>query len=188
MKQKSMLKPILLAGALVLLLAGAGFAYNALQKRYTPPQSSLGSSSQNSSPKAAPDFTVQTLDGESVKLSSFKGKPTIVNFWASWCGPCKMEMPDFEALYKQYGDQVNFVMVNLTDGMRESVDVADSFIKQQGYTFPVYFDTEQEAAYTYGINSIPMTYVLDKEGNFYGVQKGVIQKQAVEDAILALLK
>ncbi|MBP3544577.1 MAG: TlpA family protein disulfide reductase, partial [Lachnospiraceae bacterium] len=68
----------------------------------------------------APDFTVIDAEGNEVKLSDMRGKPVVVNFWASWCGPCKMEMPEFEEVYKELGDEVHFMMVNLTDGWQET--------------------------------------------------------------------
>ena len=92
----------------------------------------------------APDFTVYDADGNEVHLSDFRGKPVVLNFWASWCGPCKMEMPDLEKAYQEYGDQIQFMLVDLTDGSQETVEKASAFIKEQGYTFPVFYDTAME--------------------------------------------
>ena len=113
----------------------------------------------------APDFTVVDMDGNSVKLSDFRGKPVVVNFWASWCGPCKMEMPDFNDVYHEYGDDVVFMMVNMTDGGQETLESAKKFINSQPYDFPVYFDVNMEAAIGYGVSAIPMTFFIDDEGN-----------------------
>jgi thiol-disulfide isomerase/thioredoxin len=119
---------------------------------------------QNISGQVAKDFTVIDVNGKEVSLSDFKGKPVVVNFWASWCPPCKEEMPYFNELYKELGDEVQFMMVDLVDGSRETVDAAKAFIKENGYEFPVYFDTDQEAAIAYGIYSIPTSIFIDAEG------------------------
>ena len=79
----------------------------------------------------APDFTVYDLEGNAYKLSDFRGKPVLLNFWASWCGPCQMEMPDFQKFYETHGDKVNFVIVNLTDGQQETVESASAFIAEK---------------------------------------------------------
>ncbi len=127
----------------------------------------------------APDFTVEDLSGKKHKLSDFRGKPVILNFWASWCGPCKMEMPDFEELYNEYGDKIHFLMVNMTDGYQETKEKATAHIDSEGYTFPVYYDTNMEAAYAYGVSSIPATYFIDSEGYpvVYGV--GALDKETL---------
>lgn len=114
--------------------------------------------------ETAPDFTMTDASGEEVKLSDFFGKPVVLNFWASWCGPCKSEMPHFEEAYQKYGEDINFVIVNLTDGARETVETASDFIEEQGYTFPLYFDTNTEGAMTYGTYSIPVTYFIGADG------------------------
>lgn len=114
--------------------------------------------------ETAPDFTMTDASGEEVKLSDFFGKPVLLNFWASWCGPCKSEMPHFEDAYQKYGEDINFVIVNLTDGARETVEAASDFIEEQGYTFPLYFDTNTEGAMTYGTYSIPVTYFIGADG------------------------
>lgn len=135
----------------------------------------------------APDFTVYDLDGNPVKLSDFRGKPVILNFWASWCGPCKAEMPDFEEAYLEYGDEIHFVIVNLTDGRSETVETASGYIAQQGYTFPVYYDTDMDAAYAYQISSIPMTIFLDANGVIVNGQIGMLDAETLQQNIDTLL-
>ena len=137
--------------------------------------------------EAAPDFTVYDIDGNACKLSDFQGKPVILNFWASWCGPCKSEMPDLEDAYQEYGDQIHFLTVNLTDGSTETVETASAYISQQGYTFPVYYDTGMDAASVYGINAIPMTYFLDAEGNFVYQVTGMMSAEVLQGGIDMLL-
>lgn len=177
---------ILLAVLLVILIGGAGFFYNKLSSAYktdtltetsqaaeNETESEETEDSQTSSEETdsgenaaetAPDFTMTNASGEEVKLSDFFGKPVILNFWASWCGPCKSEMPHFEDAYQKYGEDINFVIVNLTDGVRETVENASDFIEEQGYTFPLYFDTNTEGAMTYGTYSIPVTYFIGADG------------------------
>ena len=130
-----------------------------------------------------PDFTVYDAAGSAVTLHSFFGKPVVLNFWASWCGPCKSEMPDFQKAYEAYGNDIHFVMVNLTDGGRETVEKAQSFIDQQGYTFPVYFDTDVDAAMTYGVASIPTTYFIGADGSPVAWGQGALNAATLERGI-----
>lgn len=131
----------------------------------------------------APDFTVYDLEGNQVHLSDFIGKPIILNFWASWCGPCKMEMPDFNAAYMNYEDKIEFLMINMTDGSRETLETASSFIEEAGYTFPVYFDTDYDAAITYSASSLPTTYFIDSEGTLIAHAKGAIDADTLQKGI-----
>lgn len=136
----------------------------------------------------APDFTVYNAENKSVRLSELKGKPVIINFWASWCPPCKGEMPDFEDAYKEYGDQIQFMMINLTDGAQETVASASEYIKSQGYTFPIYYDTDISAAMAYGTSSIPASYFIDTDGNLAAYAVGMIDRTALETGIGMILK
>ena len=122
----------------------------------------------------APDFKVYDAEGNAVNLSDYFGKPIILNFWASWCGPCQREMPDFEEAYKEYGEEVQFLMVNSTAGSRETLETAQKFIEDNGYSFPVLFDTEANAAMAYGVNSLPNTFFIDGEGHAIARVRGII--------------
>ena len=135
----------------------------------------------------APDFTVYDLEGNAYKLSDFRGKPVLLNFWASWCGPCQMEMPDFQKFYETHGDKVNFVIVNLTDGQQETVESASAFIAEKGYTFPVYYDTDIDAAMKYGVSAVPVSYFIDAEGYFVAWAQGAMDAQMLQQAMDMLL-
>ena len=136
----------------------------------------------------APDFSMFDIDGNEIKLSDFRGKPVILNFWASWCGPCKAEMPDFEEAYKTYGEDIQFLMVNLTDGTSETVESALGYIWSQEYTFPVYYDISVEGAMKYNVRAIPVTFFIDAEGAMKAFNEGMITADVLEDNIAALLK
>lgn len=142
---------------------------------------------EETKPPQAPDFTVYTSDKTPVKLSDFFGKPVVLNFWASWCGPCKMEMPDFENEYLESGDNVNFLMINVTGG-RETLQSASDFISQKGYTFPVFYDLDNIAASTYQAYSIPTTYFIGSDGSVVTYAVGAIDAETLQRGIDMITK
>lgn len=138
--------------------------------------------------ESARDFTMLDQNKKSVKLSDNYGKPIVLNFWASWCPPCRSEMPSFDKLYKEKGDVINVMMVNLTDGYRETTDAAEAFTEKNGYSFPVFFDTEIEGANGYGIMSIPTTVFIYADGTIMGTYMGAMNEDTLNTYANALLE
>ena len=183
----------LLAVALTVLLAVvAAAAYKYLTSVTTVPPSPPDNTSappaggRTGAPgnrNAAPDFTVTDGGGNRVSTADLSGKPVILNFWATWCPPCRSELLAFDKLYRQYGNEVSFMMIDLTDGYRETVEGVKKFISENGYTFPVYYDTEGSAAEAYNVSSIPFTVAVGRNGNIVGTHLGAMSEAALEKLI-----
>ncbi|MGO0883682.1 cytochrome c biogenesis protein/redoxin [Clostridioides difficile] len=133
------------------------------------------------------DFTLTDQYGKTHKLSDYEGKVVFLNFWATWCPPCKEEMPHIEQLYKDYKKNNEDVVIlgvaspNLgREGSREHVI---NFLKDEGYTFPVVLDEDGELAYQYGINAFPTTFIIDKEGYVTQYIPGAMNKETMKSFI-----
>jgi thiol-disulfide isomerase/thioredoxin len=173
----------------VLLLMVSYITYTLLLPQNKPSDSSSPTTTAENSKKKAPDFTVIDANGNNVKFSDLLGKPIIINFWASWCPPCKAEMPDYEEAYQNYSNKgIVFMMINMTDGQRETVDIAKKFLKENNYKFDVYFDVNSDAANIYGISSIPDSIFIDKTGNIINAYVGAVDKATIQKNIDLLLK
>lgn len=190
---------VLLLAIFIVLLAGSAIAYQALKgkgqtdqlqqaaKETTKEKESEDSSSSNdeesSSPMQAPDFTVYDGAGNEVTLHSLFGKPMVLNFWNSNCPPCKQEMPEFEEVYQNRKEEIAFVMIDTVGFMGETLEAGKQYVAEEGFTFPVYYDTSQDAVYTYGVSAFPTTYFLDKDGNVITGAQGAIDKATLEKGI-----
>jgi len=120
----------------------------------------------------APNFTLRNLQGEAVSLSQFRGKKVILNFWASWCTPCKMEMPHFQTLWARYNPGADFVILSVAGSQSEET-IIRNFITDGNYTFTVCLDPNGDAFNKYELSSIPKTYFIDKDGVIRRIQQGM---------------
>ncbi len=120
----------------------------------------------------APNFTLKNLNGEDVSLSQYRGKKVILNFWASWCTPCKIELPHFQTLWNKYNPGADFVILTVA-GSQSEEPVIRSFITNGGYTFTVCLDPGEEAFNKYDLTSIPKTFFIDKDGVIRRIQQGM---------------
>ncbi|KEO82111.1 TlpA family protein disulfide reductase [Tumebacillus flagellatus] len=124
----------------------------------------------------APAFALQSLEGGNavVKLDDLKGKPAVVNFWASWCGPCRSETPDLQATYEKYRDQVQFYAINLTS--QDAVQNASKFLQELKISIPVLKDSDGAAQRAYLVTSVPTTFIIDSNGVIRERREGALNK------------
>lgn len=169
--------------AVVVLIALLGVAIvQAMDKKAEPENASQEAANMGGLKVGAkaPDFELKTLAGDTVKLSDLKGKKVMLNFWATWCPPCKAEMPAMEEFHKEAGDDVVILAVNIDPHL----DVK-AFVDENGITFPIPLDAEDKVNETYQVLSIPTTYFIDTKGNignkFIGAMNLDAMKQYTKD-------
>lgn len=121
--------------------------------------------------KPAPDFTLNTLDGNPLTLSDLKGKKVILNFWATWCPPCKDEMPHFQEYYEKYAEEDNVEIVAVNYTLNDKMASVENFVKSYDLTFPVLLMEEEDVRETYKVYTLPSTFFINS--------KGVIEKQVL---------
>lgn len=167
--------------AFVLAIVAAVIAYNGLSTQTDPSQDTptVTTAPSGTVDRTAPDFTVLDREGHAVKLSDLRGKPVVLNFWATWCGYCLTELPAFEDAYREHGDEVAFMMIDATDAVRETEEVVERFLAQHGYTFPVYYDTTAEASRAYSAYSIPLTVFIDRNGQVVYTRPGAMSASQI---------
>ncbi len=193
-------RTILLAALVVLALACAALLYRSqtapVHEQTAAPAVSTAAqmdtageegsdpvSAADTDAELATDFSVYTYEGESVRLSDFFGKPIVLNFWATWCPPCRMEMPCLEDAYVRYGEDVVFMLVDVTDGQQDTSETVQAFIEENGYSFPVYLDPMLDATRAYSVYSIPMTVFIDTQGAVQSTHVGSMTAEKLEAGI-----
>lgn len=167
----------LLIGAGLLLGLGLGlvilFGFDFVQasmieKEKTPEAAQVGA--------LAPDFELQNIQGETVRLSEYRGKPVLVNFWATWCAPCKLEMPNFQKYYARYPGRFEILAIEYN----ESQDTVERFVEDMGLTFAVLSDPDAKVHALYRFLGYPTTYVIDSEGILRFQHVGLMNESTLE--------
>lgn len=173
------MKKIAIILGLLLLIGGSTYTvYNYNKSQVSNPNNTITNENSSSEKKLndnfksdtalrisktkAMDFKLKDLNGKEVSLSDYKGKKVFLNFWATWCPPCKAEMPEMETLYQETKDSD---LVILAVNLDEDKDTVQKFISSNKYNFPVLLDTDNIVASKYGVVSIPTSFFIDKEGN-----------------------
>ena len=162
-------------GALLVLVVLGALVFGQRKADADAPDSDAQSGS-------APNFTVTDTSGKTVDLSDFQGKPVVINFWATWCKYCVMEMPDFNKAHQEYPDVV-FLMVNVTDGVYETPDKAKAYVEQEGYSFDIYFDIAGQAVKAYDVKGYPTTVFINANGDVVSQKSGMISYETLVQGI-----
>lgn len=187
------MKKVILALVLIVVLAGAFYEVkhfntstsnnqNVSQQRTSTSNSGTSSPQINSNAfnSKAIDFKLKDLNGKDVSLSNLKGKRVFLNFWASWCPPCRGEMPDIEKLYEETKDS-DLVIIAINLG--EDKDTARSFINKNNYKFNVLLDSDEDVAQKYSITSIPTSFFIDKNGTIVAKKIGAMSYEEMKDYV-----
>jgi peroxiredoxin len=168
MKDKRTILRIIVLGVIVIALGSAFYTAYSNDKSIA----AVGN--------VAPDFTLTNLEGKQVSLSDMRGKGVFINFWATWCGPCKREMPLMEKQYQEMKDQgIEILAVNIA----ESNVAVSSFIDRLGVTFPVLLDSNPDRIVTqrYGVGALPASFFVDKDGNIAGHYVGEMNESILKE-------
>ena len=136
---------------------------------------------------AASEMELIDVNGEPVTLSSFLGKPVVINFWAAWCPWCIYEFPAYEKLYQEYGDRVQFIMADLCDGSYETEETAMAYIAESGYTFPIFFDKKDQSYYNFGYTGIPASVFINADGVIVAAHVGAMDENSIRTALESIL-
>lgn len=134
------------------------------------------------------DFSALDEEGNMVSLADYFGTPIVVNVWATWCPPCRAELPFFDAAAEKYDGQIRFMMIDLTDGSTDTVESATAFIRDENsFSFPLYFDVDFSAVQAYQINAIPVTLFIRADGSLLHQQIGGMDEATLDGYIQQLL-
>jgi len=170
---------IILPVVLILALLVTGCSPDPETNNSTPTGTQIGDK--------APDFQLENLNGEIVSLSELKGRPVMLNFWATWCPPCRNEMPYIQEIYENWTDNPSSVVV-MAVNIGESASTARNYVESRGFSFPVLLDTTETTARRYRISGIPTTFFIDKDGIIQGKKiGGFLSKAEIESYLIKIV-
>jgi peroxiredoxin len=181
MKRKTNLIIWAVAGILVIAAAYTFYSKNKSMQFVVPPETSAASQTSDGTKVMAPDFSLKDLSGNTVKLSDYKGKVVILNFWAVWCRYCKEEMPDLNELNKELAKDNNAVI--LAVDAQESADTVKNYLSANNIDLKVLLDSDGAITQKYGISGFPTTFIVNKDGSLYTYISGKTDKATLNDIL-----
>lgn len=161
-------------GPIIVVLVVALLGYGLLKEDDTPSSPIVN--------RPAPEFTLQSLEGQEYQLSKLKGRPVVINFWASWCLPCRVEAPVYRTLSRDAGDQVEFLGIAFNDDQKK----AQAFQEEFGLNLPILWDPGSRVAIDYGVAQIPVTLVLDQDGTIVYRHLGEVDLETMQGVLSRL--
>jgi thiol-disulfide isomerase/thioredoxin len=178
---KREMKVIMAAVMLVVLMSTVGCSGDSGSE-----QVPVGNQPASDFQQPAPDFQLETLNGEEVSLSDLRGKPVLLNFWATWCGPCRLEMPLLQEIYEDPGWSERGLVI-IAVNLKESGATVQKFVEENNYSFAVLLDISGRVGTLYNTRYIPTTYFIDKDGIIKDIRVGAFQSRAeIEQKLLNL--
>ncbi|MBP6471093.1 MAG: TlpA family protein disulfide reductase [Chloroflexi bacterium] len=181
-KREQQNRLIVYAASALLIVGLLGLLWASLQSGNSPKTAVIPGPVQTGQP--APDFTLAMLNGRETSLSDYAGQVVVVNFWATWCPPCKAEMPAINAYYEANQDK-GFVVLGVN--AHEDAGTVSRFIESTGFTFPILLDDYGKVEQQYQINSFPSTFVIDRDGQIVYIHIGLISPETLAAVVDPLL-
>jgi len=184
-KKRSLLMAAVFAIALVLIIASAFLLQEDLLESYDNAASDIVNPGTDSEmvEQEAPNFSFISEQGHLQQLSDYRGTPVVLNFWATWCPPCRMEKPHFQQAFERYGNDVKFIILNVNEPM----EVVREYADEEGFTFPLYFDEGHEGAIAFDAAHVPTSFFIDADGVIRAHFLGAINFDTIERSILAMM-
>jgi peroxiredoxin len=173
----------------VLTVIGAAYSYYAAAKPKSfaaPLQQNTVGDTSGADKQVAPDFSLKDMNGKTVKLSDYRGKIVILNFWAVWCKYCKEEMPDLNALNKELSEGNDAVILAID--VQESRDTVRNYLSSNNISLTVLLDTDGTTAEAYGVSGYPNTFVLNRDGTLYAYIPGATDKATLSNILNKAIK
>lgn len=172
-------KLIIIISILVIVIGGGTYLYNMLSNL----DFTFDNRNKETAKKSIPECIIYDEFDNEISTLSFKGKPTVVNFWTTWCNYCEKEMPSFEKAYNNYKYEVNFVLIDVLDNSEETKENGIEFKKTNNLSMPIYFDRNHLAIQKFGAPGFPTTYFIDKNGYIYKITATMLTEEKLFDYI-----